>query len=110
MEIKVYPSKSKNGNYRAGVSIEVDGLVVKGFKLMKGSKGLFLAMPSYQSEEGEYIDTAYFLNKEAREKAQSKALKIYKKLIEDEEENSKKSNKSKKRDEEDEEEEEDIPF
>lgn len=46
-----------DGNVRAVASANFDGcFAVKNIKVMEGSKGLFVAMPSYKAQDGSYKD------------------------------------------------------
>lgn len=62
----------------ASVSIEVNNLVVKGFNLIKGSNGLFLANPSTKYKDN-YRDTAYFLDQELKEEIEDAIIEAYEK-------------------------------
>ena len=56
------------GSLRAFVDILVeDALVVKDIKVVEGSKGLFITMPSKKGNDGEYHDTVYPITAEGRE-------------------------------------------
>ena len=51
---------SKEGKMKAVVSITIDGeFVVHDIKVIEGEKGLFIAMPSRKTAEGEYRDIAH---------------------------------------------------
>ena len=53
-------TKGQWGKIRAFFDLQTDeGLVVKGFKLIEGMNGLFVAMPSEKKEE-DYQDVCYF--------------------------------------------------
>jgi stage V sporulation protein G len=51
--------------------------VVKGLKIVNGSKGLFVSMPSEKNKAGEYFDRAYPLHKETRAMIQDAVLLAY---------------------------------
>ena len=40
------------GKLRAFFDLEVGGFTIKGFKIVEGSNGLFVSMPSQKNEEG----------------------------------------------------------
>ena len=66
------------GNVRAYASITIDNdFVVSGLKVVEGSKGLFVAMPSRKNKKDEFKDIAFPINKEAREYLVSEVLKAY---------------------------------
>lgn len=51
---------AKEGKMKAIVSITVDDeFVVHDIKVIEGDKGLFIAMPSKRSADGEYRDIAH---------------------------------------------------
>jgi DNA-binding cell septation regulator SpoVG len=50
-----------------------DGIVIKGFKIVKGSKGLFVSAPNEKGKDGKYYDTVV-LPKEMKEEVQRMAL------------------------------------
>ena len=79
---------AKEGKLKAVVSITIDDeFVVHDIKIIEGEKGLFIAMPSKRSLDGEYRDIAHPINSGTREKIQNTILEKYKDaLIEDSEE------------------------
>lgn len=69
---------AKEGKMKAVVSITLDNeFVVHDIKVIEGDKGLFIAMPSRRSGEGEYRDIAHPINSETREKIQKVILESY---------------------------------
>ncbi|MBO7335367.1 MAG: septation regulator SpoVG [Lachnospiraceae bacterium] len=68
----------KEGKMKAVASITIDGeFVVHDIKIIDGEKGLFIAMPSRKTGEGEYRDIAHPINSETREALQTKILTAY---------------------------------
>lgn len=68
----------KEGKMRAVVSITIDDVfVVHDIKVIEGDKGLFIAMPSRKTTDGEYRDVAHPINSETREKLQAQILEAY---------------------------------
>ena len=58
---------AKEGKLKAVASITVDGeFVVHDIKIIDGDKGLFIAMPSRKTNDGEYHDIAHPINSEMR--------------------------------------------
>lgn len=69
---------SKEGKMKAVVSITFDGdFVVHDIKVIEGEKGLFIAMPSRKSGDGEYRDIAHPINSETRQTIQDIILENY---------------------------------
>ena len=77
---------AKEGKLKAVVSITLDGeFVVHDIKVIEGEKGLFIAMPSKKSADGEYRDIAHPINSGTREHMQTLILAKYEETIELEE-------------------------
>ena len=73
---------AKEGKMKAVVSITLDDIfVVHDIKVIEGDKGLFIAMPSRKSGEGEYRDIAHPINSETREWVQKVILEVYEKAL-----------------------------
>lgn len=71
---------TKEGKMKAVVSITIDDeFVVHDIKVIEGEKGLFIAMPSKKSTDGEYRDIAHPINSETREGIQRMILDSYEK-------------------------------
>ena len=63
---------SKEGKMKAVVSVTIDDeFVVHDIKVIEGDKGLFIAMPSRRSSDGEYRDVAHPINTSTRERLQA---------------------------------------
>ena len=74
----------KEGKMRAIVSITIDDeFVVHDIKVIEGEKGLFIAMPSKKSADGEYRDIAHPINSSTRDKLQKVILEAYEKAKDD---------------------------
>ena len=69
---------AKEGKMRAVVSITIDDeFVVHDIKVIEGEKGLFIAMPSRKSSDGEHRDIAHPINTQTRDKLQKLVLEAY---------------------------------
>lgn len=76
---------SKEGKMKAVVSITLDDeFVIHDIKVIEGEKGLFIAMPSRRSTDGEYRDIAHPINSDTREKVQKIILDRYLAVLEEE--------------------------
>ena len=72
------------GKMKAVVSITFDDeFVVHDIKIIEGQNGLFVAMPSRRTPDGEYRDIAHPINSDMRNMLESKVLAAYD-AIEDE--------------------------
>lgn len=70
------------GKMKAVVSITFDGeFVVHDIKLIEGQGGLFIAMPSRKTQDGEFKDIAHPINSQMREVLQQAVLTEYEKLL-----------------------------
>lgn len=73
---------TREGKMKAVVSITFDDeFVVHDIKIIEGEKGMFIAMPSRKSADGEYRDIAHPINSETRERIQALILGEYEKAI-----------------------------
>lgn len=69
---------TKEGKMKAIVSITLDDeFVVHDIKVIEGEKGLFIAMPSRKSTDGEYRDIAHPINSGTRDMIQKVVLDQY---------------------------------
>ncbi len=74
----------KEGKMKAVASITIDGeFVVHDIKIIDGEKGLFIAMPSRKTGEGEYRDIAHPINSTTRDGMQKLILNAYEKAVEE---------------------------
>ena len=68
----------KEGKMKAVASITIDNVfVIHDIKIIEGDKGLFIAMPSRKTQDGEYRDIAHPINQETRANLQSLILSKY---------------------------------
>lgn len=73
---------TQEGKMKAVVSITLDDVfVVHDIKVIEGEKGLFIAMPSKKTADGEYRDIAHPINSATRELIQNKILDAYKEAL-----------------------------
>ena len=87
MEItEVRIKKVNSGNrVKAVAQITFDNeFVVHDIKVIEGQNGLFIAMPSRKTPDGEFKDIAHPINTDTREKIQNSILKAYEEAMEEE--------------------------
>ncbi len=73
---------AKDGKMKAIVSVTFDNeFVVHDIKVIEGEKGLFIAMPSRKTADGEYRDIAHPINSDTRQQLQEMILDEYEKAI-----------------------------
>ncbi len=76
---------TKDSKMKAVVSVAFDNeFVVHDIKVIEGEKGLFVAMPSKKSNDGEYRDVAHPITSEARERLQKAIIEAYEKALSEE--------------------------
>lgn len=76
---------NQEGRMKAIVSVTFDdAFVVHDVKVVDGQNGLFVAMPSRKTAEGEFRDIAHPISSTAREKIQSAVLQKYQEALENE--------------------------
>ena len=72
---------------KAVVSITInDEFVVHDIKIIEGDKGMFIAMPSRRSADGEFRDIAHPINTATRDHLQAVVLEAYEKAEDEPEE------------------------
>lgn len=73
---------SKEGTMKAVASITLDNeFVIHDIKVIESDKGLFIAMPSRKTAEGEYRDIAHPISSSARETIQTTILNAYENVL-----------------------------
>ena len=73
---------AKESKMKAVVSITIDNeFVVHDIKVIEGEKGLFIAMPSKKTPDGEYRDVAHPINGEMRAVLQDAILSEYERAL-----------------------------
>lgn len=71
------------GKMKAVVSVTFDNeFVVHDVKVVEGNNGLFVAMPSRKTPEGDFRDIAHPISSASREKIQTRVLEEYGKSLE----------------------------
>ena len=76
---------AKEGKMKAVASITIDNeFVVHDIKVIEGEKGLFIAMPSKKSADGEYRDIAHPINSATRSRLEELILEKYRESCEEE--------------------------
>ena len=76
---------ASEGKMKAIVSVTFDNeFVVHDIKVIEGQNGLFIAMPSRKTPDGEVKDIAHPINTETRERIQSSILEAYEKAVSEE--------------------------
>jgi len=61
-----------------------NSFVVRGLKIIEGSNGLFISMPSRKAKDGTYRDIAHPINNEMRKKIEEAVISEYKTKLKEE--------------------------
>lgn len=70
------------GTLRATATVNINNaFAIRGVKLMEGSKGLFVSMPSYKAGNGEYKDICFPCTAEARKEFDSAVIGAYEQAL-----------------------------
>ncbi|ABP65982.1 septation protein SpoVG [Caldicellulosiruptor changbaiensis] len=73
---------TNEGRMKAIVSVTFDNcFVVHDIKIIEGQNGLFIAMPSRKTPEGEFKDIAHPINQEMRDMVQKAVIEKYEAVI-----------------------------
>ena len=76
---------STDGKMKARGSVTFDNeFVVHDIKVIEGQNGLFIAMPSRKTPDGEFKDIAHPINTTTREKIQTSILNAYEVALKEE--------------------------
>lgn len=86
-DIRIFPINNKKSNCRAMVSVTLANvLCITDIKIMDGSKGLFVAMPSKKNKNDKWYDICFPITKEFRKVMSDSILNAFDALQEDESE------------------------
>ncbi|MGZ9565125.1 septation regulator SpoVG [Staphylococcus epidermidis] len=67
-----------DGRMKALVSITLDeAFVIYDLRVIEGNSGLFVAMPSKRTPDGEFRDIAHPINSDMRQEIQDAVMKVY---------------------------------
>lgn len=67
-----------DGRMKALVSITLEeAFVIHDLRVIEGNSGLFVAMPSKRTPDGEFRDIAHPINSEMRQEIQDAVMKVY---------------------------------
>ena len=79
-DVRIRKIEQPEGKLRGVASITIDdAFVVHDIKVIQGDRGLFIAMPSRKTSEGDYRDISHPINTHARDKIQTAILNAYEK-------------------------------
>ncbi len=77
-EVRVRLVKKDDSKLKAVASITIDNcFVVHDIKVINGTEGLFISMPSRKTPEGEFKDIVHPINTETREKISAAVIEAF---------------------------------
>lgn len=79
-EVKVYPVNEDKLKAYVSITIE-NSFVVRDLKIIQGTSGLFIAMPSKKRKDGQFRDIAHPLNQETRAQLEDLVFEAYEKEL-----------------------------
>lgn len=80
-DVKIHTIRPE-GTLKATATVNInDTFAIRGIKLMEGSKGLFVSMPSYKAGNGEYKDICFPCTAEARKEFNQAVLNAYEQAL-----------------------------
>ncbi|MDP2927593.1 MAG: SpoVG family protein [Candidatus Omnitrophota bacterium] len=62
---------------KAFADVSFSGIVIKGFSVVNGEKGLFVSMPRHQGKDGKWRDTVTPSTKELKQQLSEVVLEAY---------------------------------
>jgi stage V sporulation protein G len=63
---------------KAFADVSFSGIVIKGFSVISGEKGLFVSMPRHQGKDGKWYNTVTPSTKELKQQLSDVVLEAYK--------------------------------
>ena len=77
-KVEVFPLKAPKGKIVAFGKITFNGnITIDGVKIISGTKGLFVGMPSTKSKEGTYSDVVLINDKKLKQEINDKMIQAY---------------------------------
>jgi len=79
-EIRVVPRHDRQLRGFASITLN-NCFVVRGLKIIQGSKRMFVAMPSQRNANGEFVDVAHPIDESTRKYLEDSIIAAYEKLV-----------------------------
>ncbi|MGN0782876.1 MAG: septation regulator SpoVG [Christensenellales bacterium] len=77
-DVRIRKVDKEDTKLRAVASVTIDdSFVIHDIKVIEGTEGLFIAMPSRKTKEGEYKDIAHPINAATRQELSDAVLNAY---------------------------------
>jgi len=75
--VRLHRLEGDESKLKAFVDVAIGDFVVKGLRVLKGQKGLFLGMPQEKAKDGKWYNAFYPKTKEARQSLTELVLTAY---------------------------------
>ena len=76
--VNVHKTRKSDSKVKGYATVYLDNeFVIKNIRIIEGEKGMFIAMPSHEANDGKRYDVCNPLNQETRNKFEEAILKKY---------------------------------
>ena len=83
-DVRIRMVNQQEGKLKAVASLVIDGcFAVHDIKIVEGESGVFVAMPSRKSPDGEYKDIVHPINTKTRELFKERVIEAYRSALEE---------------------------
>lgn len=80
-DVKIQNTRTE-GTLRATATVNINNaFAIRGIKVMEGSKGIFVSMPSYKAGNGEYKDICFPCTSESRKEFDQEVIRAYEQTL-----------------------------
>lgn len=83
-DVRIRMVNQQEGKLKAVASLVIDGcFAVHDIKIVEGEGGIFVAMPSRKTPDGEYKDIVHPINTKTRELFKERVIEAYRSALEE---------------------------
>lgn len=83
-DVRIRMVNQQEGKLKAVASLVIDGcFAVHDIKIVEGESGVFVAMPSRKTPDGEYKDIVHPINTKTRELFKERVIEAYRSALEE---------------------------
>ncbi|MCM8781044.1 MAG: SpoVG family protein [Candidatus Omnitrophica bacterium] len=75
--VRLHRFDDDESKLKAFVDVAIGDFIIKGLRILKGQKGLFLAMPQEQGKDGKWYNAFFPATKQARQSLTEAVLAAY---------------------------------
>ena len=80
LQVEVAELKKLNGDTKTKAFVDIsvnNAILIKGLRVVSGSKGLFVGLPGRQAGDGKWYNSVMFLDEEVKNQVTSVVLNAY---------------------------------